>query len=152
VAFGGAEDPTLSGSQLSQQGVYLLDRNGRHLRLVTDFASSYTGFHATRLNWSPDGRYLAFTSLESTNPDAEAKTRLYLYDTTTGRVINLCQFQTETNTTPLWSPDSRYLAFVDSEVSIFQGSILKILDIYSGELVTVADTGCCLYGWSGVWK
>jgi TolB protein len=76
--------------------------------------------------WSPDGRYLAFSSV------CEEPTRhLYLWDRETDQVEQLTDGPT-TDTYPDWSHDGRYLAFT----SKVDGNI----DIYLLELASGAQT------------
>lgn len=155
IAFVGPEAPELSGRQyLDQQGVYILDRDGVQLQLITRFLSHYNFFFSYGLNWSPDGRYLAFILLGRTAPGVEATDRIYLYDSVTDQITYLCQRQQTTaflGDAPVWSPDSRYLAYIDWKDSPQEVRLAKVIDIYTGEVVTVAEHIGRLGGWSGVW-
>jgi WD40 repeat protein len=150
LAFGGAETPKPTVRQLEQQGIYLLDQDGTQLRLVTNFSSSYETFSTYGLNWSPNGRYLAFMLLGRTAPEAEVTDHIYLYDLVSDRVIHLCQRQTSAGflaDSPVWSPDGRYLAYIDWKDSPQEVRLARVIDIYSGEVVTVAEDIGLLGGW-----
>jgi len=156
LAFGGAEVPeSLSLHQLDQQGVYVLDREGVQLRLITNFSASYKTFYSYSLSWSPSGRYLAFWVRGSVTSEMEQTDDLYLYDAKNDCVIRLCRFQVTSSfwhdNPPIWSPDSRYLAYVDQQVFPRETRLLKVIDIYTGEVVSLAEDISSLGGWSGVW-
>ncbi len=158
VAFVGPENPDFPGRlHLGQQGVYLLDRNGGSLRLVTDFSILQEAFSAGGLGWSPDGRYLAFQVMRQTDAEGGATCSIYLYDTETDQVTYLCirqqavYFDMETL---IWSPDSRYLAYTSTDYPPGGSRVvrsLNVINIYTGEVVIVAEPVGQLGGWSGLW-
>lgn len=158
VAFVGPENPDLPAKlHLDQQGVYILDRNDSSLQLVTDFLATQNAFSAGGLSWSPDGRYLAFQLLQRTAADEEAKYGIYLYDLETDQVIFLCSRKQTVYydmDAPIWSPNGHYLAYTSTDYP-FEGSqvvrSLNVINIYTGEVVIVAEPIGQLGGWSSFW-
>jgi WD40 repeat protein len=158
VAFVGPENPDFSGElRSSQQGIYLLDRSGDSLRVITSFLATKGIFSTGGLSWSPDGRYLAFQLLLRTDTNEEATYSIYLYDLETDQVIYLCSreqtvyFDTDA---PVWSPDGHYLAYTSTNYSSEGSQVIKslnVVNIHTGEVVTVAEPIGQLGGWSGVW-
>ena len=71
-------------------------------------------------DWSPDGRYLIFSS-SCVAPEAQ----LYLHDTETGETSQLTSERLY-HTHPTWSHDGQYLAFV---LNIAGNSDIFILDL-----------------------
>jgi dipeptidyl aminopeptidase/acylaminoacyl peptidase len=157
LAFGGAEhlgDPAVR--QLDQQGVYLLDRDGARLRLITNFLPTYETFTSYGFSWSLDGRYLAFMVLGRVSSDKEVTDRLYLYDTVTTQVMLLCQRQVASgrwHDGPVWSPDGRYLAYADSKLAPPDGEmrLLRVIDLCTGETLILAEDISFIGGWSNGW-
>ncbi len=87
---------------------------GKHELWVMDFdghnARQLTNDGAIKVlpDWSPDGRYIAFTSWKAHNPD------IYIFDTQTGQAKKISRFE-GLNTGAAWSPDGRYIAFSASK-------------------------------------
>ncbi|HVE72556.1 MAG TPA: PDZ domain-containing protein [Thermoanaerobaculia bacterium] len=78
-------------------------------------------------NWSPDGKWIAYLSDRS--GDYEVYVRAADNNTTERRITNNAKAW---RFTPIWSPDSKMLAFSDKDHA------LQILDVTSGK-VTTAD-------------
>lgn len=72
-----------------------------------------------QINWSPDGKYIAYTCRKKTGMAYAISTDsdIFLYDVTTGKTINLCKdFGDEDknmgyDTNPAFSPDGQYIAW-----------------------------------------
>ncbi len=149
-------------NQPSGVGVYLLDREGVTGKIITDFDSQYgRRFTTGALIWSPDGRYLAMSvSIVSSDPDNPyvPENRFYLYDLKNDDLIDLCWFRgidsgyNSAMRTLVWSPDSRYLAYVASP-SVSENDqrlprALILVDIYTGEVIELVENAVLLGGWS----
>ena len=81
----------------------------------------YGGWPAN-LGWSPDGRYLAFTSTEPLlGPTANGPWyNVYLYDTITGSLSRLTDGTHGDSFNPAWSPDGSLLTFnQEAKVAIY---------------------------------
>jgi Tol biopolymer transport system component len=82
--------------------------------------------------WSPDGRYIAFSGL------VEGIGDLYLYDTRNESIIQLTEgFSSKIH--PAWSPDGNFIVYVDEEINTDRitkkfSTSLKIIDIRTREI------------------
>jgi Tol biopolymer transport system component len=65
---------------------------------------------------SPDGRYLAFSSM---GPEAAQRADLWIQDLQTGSLRRLTDTPNLTETSPSWSPDGREIAFLRDGSGIF---------------------------------
>jgi WD40 repeat protein len=147
VAFTAVESWREDGRR-SGVGVYLLDREGRNGKMITDFDVRYGhGFTAGALSWSPDGRYLSMSvTIASSDPDDPygSESRIYLYDLGTDKLIDLCWLRgvdsahNSTMNALVWSPDSRYLAYAASP-SVSKSSTIVLVDIYAGKATRLVE-------------
>lgn len=145
------------------EGVYLLDRDGQNLHLITDFRSTYKGqiVLTQYLAWSPNNRYLAFVTehFVESRPE-EPINEIYLFDTLTNQLINLCPFRDSgngignTSGALVWSPDSRALIYACAlPIPNTSNAVcpLTVVDIYSGEVVSLSEKTESVIGWSPFW-
>jgi WD40 repeat protein len=161
VAFTAVESRNEDGWSLGV-GVYLLDREGGAGKIITDFHVRYgPPFTAGTLSWSPDGRYLAMSvSIAGSDSDGPyvQEDRFYLYDLKNDDLLDLCWSRelhsgyNSTMRTLVWSPDSRYLAYV-ANVSVLEDGqrlprTLILVDIYTGEVIELVENAVRLGGWS----
>jgi Tol biopolymer transport system component len=97
------------------------------------------------LDWSPDGRWLAFLKLQPEHDYA-----LYVADGQTGETRLLA----ENVLSGLWSPDSKHIAYYDvesgTEIKVFTRQILSVVDVDTGEirLLTHHSESDHLQAWS----
>ncbi len=128
--------------------LYIVRANGQGLRRLTYFETAYQGrgsmLGMARLTWSPDGRWLAGTLGIS----GESLGFLAVLSVESGEVINL-GIGWRGGTQPVWSPDSRHLAFTTNarfESGHFPNSYgdldqwdIYIVDIYTREVLRLTD-------------
>ena len=70
-----------------------------------------------QLAWSPDGKYIAYSCRKLAGRDYafSTNTDIYLYNVETGATQNLTAGMMGYDTTPLFSPDGKQLAFISME-------------------------------------
>ena len=86
--------------------VWVMNADGSSRRLLSEQAD---GGHGYRPYWSPDGRYLAFTSREGADPD---RNNIHIVEVETGAERELLPLEGQHNYDPCWSPDGTRLVFV----------------------------------------
>ncbi len=101
------------------------------------------------LQWSPDGRYLAFGVYET--EESIYSRRLYVYDVEADEVVDLCPTLDEgyraVSNLLVWSPDSRWVAYVPGG-DPGDETPLVIINVFTGEHYRLADFSGELAGWS----
>jgi dipeptidyl aminopeptidase/acylaminoacyl peptidase len=70
-----------------------------------------------QINWSPDGKVIAYTAKKLTGATAARSTNadLYLYDLATGATTNVTEGMRGYDLEPVFSPDGRFLAWLSME-------------------------------------
>lgn len=84
-----------------------------------------------QLDWSPDGRYIAYSCRKvkgkayafSTNTD------IYRYEVATGKCENLTEGMMGYDTDPVWSPDGKYIAWISMERAGFEADKQRLFII-----------------------
>ncbi|MCC9138683.1 DPP IV N-terminal domain-containing protein [Pontibacter silvestris] len=82
--------------------------------------------------WSPDGKQLVYTSDKNGNMD------IWVRDMSSGKercVLNL----KESLKFPVWSPDGKKIAFYQPAPNGYGRVLLNMIDIHSGEIVTIDE-------------
>jgi dipeptidyl aminopeptidase/acylaminoacyl peptidase len=111
--------------QHKQDGEGYLDRRKSHLyvadvrnALATAGAKAaeitpltWGTYDETRPAWSPDGRFVAFSSNRTEHPDANENTDIFTLDVAAGRIRQLTR-DPGADGSPVWSPDGKEIAFV----------------------------------------
>jgi len=110
----------------------------------TNLAATYgavriNGHAPTELNWSPDGRKIAFWVTELLGPNPEANlgnAMIHILDVETGAVVAYCGLATADHTPNpprlVWSPDSTHLTFGANLPNDPRGFILMGLNTDDG--------------------
>ncbi len=88
------------------------------------------------VNWSSDGRYIAYASRKKTGVAYSISTNsdIYLYDTKEGTTKNLTEGMMGYDTDPVFSPNGRYMAWVSMERDGYEADLrrLFVLDLKKG--------------------
>lgn len=136
------------------QGVnefYLFPLDGAPPKLMADSLR----FHGLLFSWSPDARYIAYTTEGYPLSTEASKSELFLISTSDGSQVNLTQDTdielANSSHPPLWSSDSRHLFCVAQghlwRVAIANQTIEKLTDGFDRRVIQLvrqseADTVC----------
>jgi hypothetical protein len=120
--------------------LYSLDRGGSVIQL-TRFADYFSQAEIGNLNWSPDGRHLAFWI--RTTPSVCAGENLATLDMTTEQVTNYCVLGSNDKgipaSAPVWSLDSQYVAAYSYKSEAASSRVL-LVNIDQGWVAQVAES------------
>ena len=114
--------------------LYLYSIADKSTRNITEGMAGYD----TAPAYSPDGKYVAWLSMERDGYEAD-KNRIFILDTTTGEKTDLTTDWDYTVDAIAWNPDGKsiyFLAAKDGNVPMFS------IDIASKEVKVVADGEC----------
>jgi len=126
-----------------QDNVGYLDRRRTHL-FVFDVASKKMSqvtsgdFDDSRPAWSPDGRFLAFVSNRTEEPDANYNTDIWLVASDNpdqGKTLLQLTTNAGSDTGPVWSPDGKWVAYAtktDWKVSPYATEYLAVVSPEGG--------------------
>ncbi|NLN30205.1 MAG: hypothetical protein GX158_03045 [Bacteroidales bacterium] len=94
-------------------------------------------FDGSEIAWSPDGRFIAYTSKRMTGRDyaRSTNTDIFLYDLSSGKEINISEKNHGYDKYPVFSPDGSKIAFQSMERDGYESDLdrLFIYDIKSGK-------------------
>lgn len=100
-------------------------------------------FDQSEINWSPDGRYLAYTCKKMKGKDYALSTNsdIYLYDTETEITENLTRGLKGYDRYPVFSPDGNFLAWQSMETPGFESDKdrLFVMDLKTGKMNYVTE-------------
>jgi dipeptidyl aminopeptidase/acylaminoacyl peptidase len=93
-------------------------------------------YDESEISWSPDGKYIAYTSKRLTGIEDSRSTNsdIYLYEIRTGREINITEGNLGYDKSPVFSPDGSKIAYRSMERNGYEADLdrLFIYDIKEG--------------------
>jgi hypothetical protein len=132
------------GRNFILNGLWVFNRRGElvHEIVLPDIGGIVA---ATMLTWSPNSEYLAF-SRGSYNDERKIIETLAYLSLSDGSVTDLClDFSTAA---PIWSPDSKKIAYSRQIHSGEPPRHISIVDIHSGDIIQLYDANARnLVGW-----
>lgn len=112
--------------------LYLFDVASKKLDTLTrgNFSESNPSF-------SPNGKQIAFVSNRSADPDKNENTDIFLMDARPGATARQLTTWQGYDDQPLWSPDGKQIAYLQSTVSdnyiMYDQSVLAVIDASGGQ-------------------
>ncbi|HEV7620789.1 MAG TPA: S9 family peptidase, partial [Flavisolibacter sp.] len=102
-----------------QDYIGYLDRRSSHLYLYhadTHILDTLTRgiFDETNATWSPDGERIAFVSNQTTDPDKNENSDIYLMEPKSGSAMKKLTTWPGSDRDPHWSPDGKWIAYLQS--------------------------------------
>jgi dipeptidyl aminopeptidase/acylaminoacyl peptidase len=100
-------------------------------------------FDESEISWSPDGKYVAYTSKKLTGKAyaLSTNTDIYLYNVTTGEEKNITEGNMGYDRYPVFSPDGSMVAYTSMEEAGYESDLerLFIYDIAMGERKWISE-------------
>jgi dipeptidyl aminopeptidase/acylaminoacyl peptidase len=94
-------------------------------------------FDEAEISWSPDGKYVAYTSkkLKGIDYARSTNTDIYLFDVSTGKEINITEGNMGYDRYPVFSPDGTKIAYQSMEEDGYESDLARLFvyDIPSGQ-------------------
>ena len=96
-----------------------------------------------QLDWSPDGKIIAYTSRKKTGKEYAVSTNsdIYFYNVETGQTRNMTEGMMGYDVNPHFSPDGKYLAWQSMERDGYEAdkNRLFVMDLATGEKTYVTE-------------
>ena len=112
--------------------LYLYDLEKKKLDTLTK-----GDFNQAQAVWSPDGKYIAFVSNRTEDPDKNENNDICLMEAKAGSALKVLTTWTGNDGSPRFSPDSKRIAFTRSTSSenyiMYDHPILAVLPVTGGE-------------------
>ena len=98
-------------------------------------------FEEGQISWSPDGKYIAYTSkrLKGKEDARSTNSDIFLYNTETGKEVNITEANHGYDRFPVFSPDGSKIAYQSMERDGYEADLdrLFVYDIASGSRIWI---------------
>ena len=121
--------------------IYIMNQDGSEQTRMTDNPATDNS-----PSWSPDGKYIVFSSSRGYPEDVVyVNSSLYMMKADGSQIAPLTN-NPSSNTSPVWSPDGKYIAFVSDRDSV-RGRVSKIylMDMATREVTRLTDDDMTAY-------
>ncbi len=112
-----------------EQGIYSIKASGEELKLLITVTDKWIN----SINWSPDGKWIAYLSTEK-QPPHESVLSILNIESGESRSVSKVQ-KASAHTELAWSPDSKRVAWNDGE-----GKLIKVISLDDGTIEDI-ETG-----------
>lgn len=140
-----------SWSDYSYSHIFVADFDGSQVAGETDIMNNQLFdsptspyFDETEISWSPDGKYIAYTSkkLSGTESARSTNSDIWLYDVSTGKEINITEGNKGFDKYPVFSPDGSMIAYQSMERDGYESDLdrLFVFNIKKGSREWVTKT------------
>ncbi len=118
--------------------LYLLDLGTKKIDTLTK-----SDFDETSPNWSPDGKFIAFVSNVSPDPDKNENSDLFIIEPKPGAKAKQLTTFKGIDRDPHWSPDSKKIAYLrstsDEDFIMYDQQILAVYDLEANKSVLLTE-------------
>lgn len=100
-------------------------------------------FDQSDATWSPDGKYIAFTSNRTADPDRNLNTDIWIIEAKAHAKPRQLTTWVDFDRRPMWSPDGKFIAYLRSispEWDMYDEAHLAIIPVSGGEPVLLTKT------------
>ena len=131
-------------SDFSYSHIFVASFNGSAISGIKDIMNGQkfesptaTDFDGSEISWSPDGRYIAYTSkrLNGVEDARSTNSDIFLYELATSKEINITDGNMGYDKNPVFSPDGSFIAYQSMERDGYEADLnrLFIYDIKEGQ-------------------
>lgn len=124
-----------SGTRGGVTDIFVVDADGKNLRALTNDL-----YGDLQPSWSPDGKYIAFASDRGPQTDFQrlkiGKWQISLIDVATSK-IDVLPDQAGLNLNPVWSPDSKSVAYISDRTGVANVFLFDLGDRKQYQLTNV---------------
>ena len=124
-----------SWSDFSYSHIFVADFNGNSVSREKDIlegqkfeSPTAPDFNEEEISWSPDGKYIAYTSKKMTGLAYSKSTNsdIYLYEIATGKEIKISEGNKGYDKNPVFSPDGSIIAFQSMERDGYEADLDRL--------------------------
>jgi dipeptidyl aminopeptidase/acylaminoacyl peptidase len=118
--------------------LYLFDLETKKLDTLTK-----GNYNHSEVAWSPDGKYIAFTSNRTADPDRNTNSDIWILEAKAKAIPRQLTTWVDFDTNPVWSPDGKWIAYLRSltpEWDAYEQPHLAVVPVTGGEPTILSKT------------